>query len=232
MPRELSRKDIEILEQRGLHKASSYISRVVRKLTKKKHTVNLSMIKQAHRIFMGENPNEVSIAGKYRRDNDITVERMDDSGLRVADWRQIPNKLAEIQEALDSSKIYLKHPATPERLDKLVSFIAGIKHKFTVVHPFKNGNGRASRLLAEAILLRAGLSKIILDIDKNHYRKAMLEADKGNMDPLREFILHGLTKSEEEMLKAKKRKRREAKADEATKRQRPLLPGIKDISKG
>jgi Fic-DOC domain mobile mystery protein B len=72
---------------------------------------------------------------------------------------------------------------------------ARIRHKLVFIHPFENGNGRFSRLVADRYLLAHGCSHPLWPIELNkegQYRKnyiqALKNADKGNYAPLLEFM--------------------------------------------
>lgn len=71
-------------------------------------------------------------------------------------------------------------------------------HRLVKIHLFPNGNGRHARILTDALLVR-GLGEEPLDWTKGYdlqsmnerrseYIAALREADRGNYDPLYEFI--------------------------------------------
>ena len=62
---------------------------------------------------------------------------------------------------------------------------AWFHHRFTLIHPFTDGNGRMARLLASAILIRARwLPLVVLRADKLDYIRALRSADTGDLKPL------------------------------------------------
>lgn len=77
----------------------------------------------------------------------------------------------------------------------IVPIIARYHHALVVVHPFNNGNGRWSRLAADAVVQRlAGQSPLewatekatLIDDrrDRSEYLAALRNADRGNLGPL------------------------------------------------
>jgi Fic family protein len=83
------------------------------------------------------------------------------------------------------------------QIDRVVSFSAWIHHIITYIHPFREGNGRTARLMANLILERYGLVGISVKIEKenkNKYRQCLAQADKnGDLEPLKNLIYEGMT---------------------------------------
>ncbi len=71
---------------------------------------------------------------------------------------------------------------------------ARIHHRLVFIHPFENGNGRFSRLVADRYLIAYECAHpnwpYLQNNDKlrNIYIKSLQEADKGDYDPLIEFM--------------------------------------------
>jgi len=66
---------------------------------------------------------------------------------------------------------------------------AWLHHRFTLIHPFVDGNGRVARCLATLVLLKANwLPLVITRRDRNAYISALRTADNGDLKPLVEFI--------------------------------------------
>ena len=74
----------------------------------------------------------------------------------------------------------------------IIEQVTRLHHRAVVIHPFLNGNGRWSRLLAN-IFLKQTAGKITLwpeetvgntSIIRDEYLAAMRAADKGNYEPL------------------------------------------------
>lgn len=110
MLKKLTKKDIDILEQRGLWKVSSYLDKTVKRLIRKKLPLEIRYIKQAHKIIF-DTANQSAMAGKYRRDNP-ELKRIDGTILKLDHWRQIPNSMAQLDFELREEGKIIQHGKT------------------------------------------------------------------------------------------------------------------------
>lgn len=60
--------------------------------------------------------------------------------------------------------------------------------ELNVIHPFRDGNGRAQRLLFESIAINAGYEIRWRPIDQSSWLSANIEAYLGRLDRLRELL--------------------------------------------
>ena len=214
---------IDILEQRGLWKASSSIARVANKLRKKSEPVRIGYIKEAHKnIFKAIKPFE-DMAGKYRNTDGPEVERINGTYLKIARWRDIPNRMAILDSKLKEETKGLSRPTTPEEYKKIIDLAVLSSHELVCIHPFENGNGRTSRLLIDLILLRADLYKISIKDNKIAYLNAMLQADKGDLEPLIILISKSLLEASEKIYKGTQ----ERYSEEKLRKQKGLFDRIR-----
>lgn len=77
-------------------------------------------------------------------------------------------------------------------------------HRFTWIHPFRNGNGRTVRLLTYAMLVKQGFNvnvgrilnpTAVFSIDRDNYNRQLSLADEGSEPSTEkwcEYVLHGL----------------------------------------
>lgn len=194
-----TQKEEDILETQGLWRASSFIKKYAERSARKKQPIRISPILNAHKLVFQKTKLN-SIGGRYRREGEQNhLERIDGSLLYFPSWEKIPERMA----LLDRNLVYLtkdiEAPTDEKSFENLVSSSARIVHQFVCIHPFVNGNGRTSRLLLDAILMRAGLRKIV-NVGKKKYRTAMYEADKGNLNQLEETIEEGILGAEKMIL--------------------------------
>ena len=84
-----------------------------------------------------------------------------------------------------------------------VELAAVAHHRFVLIHPFDDGNGRVARLIANYILRRAGFPLLVVkSAEKTAYFAALGAADAGDVAELVTFIAHQLEWSIELSLKA------------------------------
>lgn len=207
MPRPLSKKDIDILEERGYWQASSFLYKKVKQLTRKKLPLRIGLIKHAHKIIF-ETAEQPDIAGKYRKDNP-EIKRIDGTLLKISHWHNIPNDMAGLDEELRETTKNLASPKTRLDYQKVVTVAARLSHRFTRIHPFENGNGRTSRLLLGAILIRAGLYEVAIKKEKSEYLRAMRQADNGDFSLLENIIFDGLIENKKKQYQLQLRKQTE-----------------------
>lgn len=204
----LNKKDLDILEERGYWKASSLLHKKIKRLIRKKLPLEVGYIKEAHRIIFNE-ANQSALAGKYRQDNP-ELKRIDGTLLPISHWHDIPHKMAELNFELKQNTKNLVTPQILQEYNEIINLSARFSHKLACIHPFENGNGRASRLLMGAILLRAGLSDIAIKKSKPKYLRAMRQADGGDYSLLEEIITDGLIEDHKKKYKLRLRKQAES----------------------
>lgn len=221
MLRPLSKKDLDILEVRGYWIASSSLHNAVKKMIRVRLPLRIGLIKHAHQIMF--KVANLAIAGKYRRDNP-EVKRIDGSLLKIAHWQNIPNAMAELDEELQEKTKSLQKPRTESDYQRIITIATQLSHRLACIHPFENGNGRSSRLLLGAILLRAELPDISIKAHnimtkesnaeikelKAKYLRAMFQADNGDFSLLENMIMSGLVENKKKLYTMKLRKQAEA----------------------
>jgi len=104
------------------------------------------------------------------------------------DWIQIGIKLRMM---LDDARIWIANKVYPPE-----EIAIRFKHRLVSIHCFPNGNGRHSRIMADLIMEKIFNEPIFTwgnpnmakaDETRQHYIKALKEADNGNIGPLIEF---------------------------------------------
>lgn len=206
MPRPLTKRDVDILEERGYWKASSFLHRIVKRLIRKELPVELRFIKEAHRIIF-TTARQDSIAGKYRRHNGPELKRIDGTLLKMIHWHNIPNAMAELDNDVRNHTKDMQAPRTEKDYTSIIDLAVKTSHRLACIHPFENGNGRASRLLMDVIFLRAKLPQIAIKKTKPRYLRAMRQADDGDFTLLTEILLSGLVEAKEKSLSLLQRRR-------------------------
>ncbi|MBK8671349.1 MAG: Fic family protein [Saprospiraceae bacterium] len=108
---------------------------------------------------------------------------------------EVPAKMQELMDWYNDEKSGL-HPITLATI---------FHHKFVLIHPFDDGNGRLSRLMMNYILLRLGYPPIVIkSVDKIKYLNALRLADVGDNEAFIDFIADQVIWSLELSIKAAK----------------------------
>jgi Fic family protein len=209
---DLTKREIDILEERGLWVASSSLNKVVQRLIKKVQPVETRYIISAHRVLFTK-AQQPKIGGRFRNHNGPDLIRIDESLLKMTDWRQVPEAIAQLNDELKAFTHKLRPPKTESEYEKIISITARLSNRWACIHPFENGNGRSSRLLINAILLRGRLPQIAFlshlnkKKSKERYLKAMFQADNGDFSVLETMIGTGIVEAKQK--ESKKRKQAE-----------------------
>ena len=118
---------------------------------------------QWHRAWLG---NVYRWAGQYR-----TVD-MSKPNIRFASPIQIQRLAKEFEDRYLSR--FAKLPGMDD--EQLVAFLAEMHVEFILIHPFREGNGRISRLLLDVMVVKAGAQPLdysLLNEHTSYYFKAI-----------------------------------------------------------
>ncbi len=196
-------------EERGLFRASSFLNKEIKELIKNNESIRIDLIIRAHKIlFTSMGGEDASIGGKFRKSNDQELKRIDGTPLKMTDYKNIANEVAVLDEELRTKTRNLKRPRRERQYKNVITLSARLSHRFASIHPFQNGNGRASRLLLNAILKRAELPWLESDVsihfkkeEKEKYLSAMRQADDGDYSMLERMIKESLYQTNRKLYK-------------------------------
>ena len=94
---------------------------------------------------------------------------------------EVPAKMQELVEWFTEN---IESPPA-----SIASFLEQLHHRFILIHPFDDGNGRIVRLLLNYALIRLGYPPFVIkDKDKKTYFSALQKADAGNIDALAVYL--------------------------------------------
>ncbi len=164
-----TRAELNEIETKGIANAEIWL------LKNKKDILTEDFIKLLHKKMFGE---IWMWAGKFR-----TTER----NIGVAPY-QIQPKLRIL---LDDIKFWIENKTYPEK-----EIAIRFHHKLVQIHPFPNGNGRISRIMADLLMRQFGEKSLdwgsgnlteISEIRKN-YISALQKADGGDYTELLNFV--------------------------------------------
>ncbi len=117
------------------------------------------------------------------RDRSVNMSKED---FHFAACGQIPRLI----DMLDNDVLQVHTPCTGMSGDRLIEAIAVVHVELILIHPFREGNGRLSRLLANVMALQAGwpqLDYTAWDENKTDYFNA-IQAGLSDYDPMKEMV--------------------------------------------
>lgn len=162
------RRELNELEQQNILQADAWV------FSRKRDPVNEPFARHLHRRMFGE---VWRWAGTYRNSNkNIGVDR-DQVQLRL-------------YEAFDNVRYWIEHQTL--RPDEIA---VRFHHALVFIHPFPDGNGRWSRLMADILAVRLGRSRFTwgsndlrtTDEIRLGYVQALKAADNHDLTPLIAF---------------------------------------------
>jgi len=137
--------------------------------------------------------------------------------IKVGEYKEYPNSVR-----LQNGEIfhYTSPEETPAKMQELFVWLNEEKkkadlhpieiatifhHKFVLIHPFDDGNGRVSRLILNYILIKNGYPPIIIkSADKKNYLNALNKADTGDIYAFVDYVAKEVEWSFDLYLKATK----------------------------
>jgi cell filamentation protein len=152
--------------------------------------ITVAELSEWHRKWLG---NIYEWAGQERSVN------MSKGDFHFATVAQIPRLLAE----LDKKYLSVYTPCQGFNESRLVEAIAIVHVELILVHPFREGNGRLSRLLANVMALQAGWPELDFsawDAASEDYFAAIRAGMDCNYEPLKALVKQVLNDSENAVL--------------------------------
>ncbi len=146
--------------------------------------LNLIILKEPFRkkakTLAGELTWKEIIPGKYKTEPNH-VETATGEIFKFALPEEVPAKMKELMEWFKES---IESPPA-----SIASFLAELHHRFILIHPFDDGNGRIVRLLLNYVLMRLGYPPFVIENrNRESYFSALQKADAGNMDALAAYL--------------------------------------------
>lgn len=144
--------------------------------------VTVEHLKIWHRRWLG---NLYSWAGQARSVN------MSKGGFPFAPAAQIPR----LMTAFDRGCLAVHTPCHDFSQERLVEAIAVTHVEFILMHPFREGNGRVSRLLADVMAVQAGVGPLDYtswEAGREEYIMAIQQGLGLNYEPMKQWVFRGL----------------------------------------
>lgn len=166
--------EIALSEFEGFLKAEILLSESLTSRTK----FNTAYILKIHKVALGH---LYAFAGKYR---DVNMSK---AGFPFAAAKYLPDTMKSFDK-----EILSKLPNKYKDQDSLIKDIAAVHGELLVIHPFREGNGRTARILANLMSLKQGFG--LLQFDKvgekefKFYVAAVQKATEKKYQKMEEFI--------------------------------------------
>lgn len=125
-------------------------------------------VRRWHKQWLGE---MYEWAGEYRQVN------ISKGGFVFAISTQVPRLLQELEREV----LARYTPCTFDNLEHVLEALAITHCELVLIHPFREGNGRVSRLLTTLMALQAGLPLLDFSVIKGRQREAYFAAVRAGM---------------------------------------------------
>ncbi len=152
----------EFHEIKGLWEAIQYL----RSLTAQSVDLSEEVILELHRILTTPIDQEQRYLPGVYKTRDIPILGKDGSRINFVPYDQVAAQMASLLTWYQNSRGSL-HP---------IESAAGFHFRFSLIHPFMDGNGRVARLLNDFIMENAGYGPVLLD-DHSRYFDAIRKAE-------------------------------------------------------
>ena len=142
-------------------------------------------IREWHRRWLGS---VYAWAGQYRTLN------MGKGDFTFAACGQVPR----LMDALDREVLSVRTPCAGMSEERLADAIAVVHVELILIHPFREGNGRLSRLVANVMALQAGRRQMDFttwDESKSDY-VAAIQAGLSDYEPMKGFVMRALREAD------------------------------------
>lgn len=133
------REEIEALEEEELERAEQELIQIF----DSNHQFSARDLCNIHELWLGD---IYPSAGKYR-----TVSMKKDEFIFAA-----PNQISKLMNDFEKNFLKKYTPCFNFDSDILISALAIVHVKLILIHPFREGNGRTARLLADLMAIQAG----------------------------------------------------------------------------
>ena len=111
--------------------------------------------------------------GRYRETNTLVLG----AKFETVDYRKIPEEIYYLDKDISAFMKESENMSISEYIEQVIR----IHHRLTVVHAFRDGNGRTSRAFANMMLLKKHIPPIFFkNKEKDEYKDALAYVDKTN----------------------------------------------------
>ena len=175
-----SKNDMEMLEEQELERTELELL----KIFDENHPFTAEDICNIHELWLGD---VYPFAGKYRTVN-----------MAKGDFLFAPSsRIADLMEKLENNFLAKYTPCHYSNITELAHALGVIHVELILIHPFREGNGRVARLLADLMAMQAKkppLNYSAIDQTKNQegfekYILAIHAGLEGNYEPIQKIFM-------------------------------------------
>lgn len=183
----LPRSKVIQLEIQGTQKGLLLLQQI----SKNKEPLSIELIKKTHKDCFGAILQ--NLAGAFRT---IQVEY---SGKEAPHFSKVHEMMQNLVSDIEHALKQLPSKTSDAYITAMVELLALFQHRFVVIHPFVDYNGRMSRMFTNYVLMREELPTIEIPVTTKPFRKkyilSLQKADMGNYQVLQNIIGKALNES-------------------------------------
>lgn len=183
----LPRSKVIQLEIQGMQKGLLLLQQIAKNI----EPLSIELMKNIHKECFGDVLQ--NYAGVFRT---IQVEY---SGKEAPHFSKVHEMMRNLVSDTEYALKQLPAKASDAYITDMAGLLALFQHRFVVIHPFMDYNGRMSRMFTNYLLMREGLPNVEIPVTTNMFRKkyiqALQKADEGNYQTLQDIIGKALNES-------------------------------------
>lgn len=164
---------------------------LLQQIAKNKEPLSIEFMKKIHKECFGDILQ--NFAGTFRA---IQVEY---SGKEAPHFSKIHEMMLNLVSDTEYALKQLPVKTSDAYITDMAELLALFQHRFVVIHPFVDYNGRISRMFTNYILMREELPTVEIPVTTNLLRKkyiqALQKADEGNYQALQDIIGKAMSES-------------------------------------
>ena len=135
----------------------------------KDHQFTAADVSRIHQVWLGR---IYSWAGRYRQ---VNVKKNEFPFAAAA-------QIQKLMVDFEAGPLRQHTPCRPTSIERLVASLAEVHVELVLIHPFREGNGRAARILAVLMGLQAGLPALVFDKISDRKRRLYFAAVQAGLD--------------------------------------------------
>lgn len=190
----LPRSKVIQLEIQGTQKGLLLLQQIA----KNKEPLSIEFIQKIHIECFGDILQ--NFAGTFR------IIQVEYSGKEAPHFSKVHEMMQNLVSDTEYALKQLPSKTSDAYITNMAELLALFQHRFVVIHPFVDYNGRMSRMFTNYILMREELPTIEIPVTTNPLRKkyiqALQKADEGNYQALQDIIGKAMNESLESIGKS------------------------------